>query len=178
MQLRVLPNVGPLSVTSTHAEETRAVDPLIRAEDMVDAGRSRPLVAGDAAPPQVRSEYVAARIEISNGNGVRGSGARLGQSLRFRHAAVAVRLSNMPRFDLDATVVEYRPGFAREAQMIASSLEAATLIHPTQTGLKRSDIRILLGRDLKTAMTCVACTPGKSRVNVVAGLQSSPSTDH
>ena len=172
VQLRVSPNVEAFSLTFADAEGAGPAATDARLDHLDDADPSWPLVSKVSAPVQVDRDYAAVRIEISNGNGVQGMGARLGQALRSSHLADAVRLTNMRRFDLDTTVVEYRPGFVKQAQIIANYLGASAVVPSTQTDLRQTDIRVLLGRDLETAITCAACTQSGSRIKVAAALRS------
>lgn len=174
VQFSFLPNVEAFSVTFADSQATGPQSADSEGRAQLEAPPPLPFASEKDRPPQGAAKVVAVRLEISNGNGVRGMGARLGQSLRSLHPAYAIRLTNMRRFDRDTTVVEYRPGFTEEARVIADSLSASTLIHAVEAAPGNSDIRVLLGRDVKTAGTCVACTPGASKIRVAAALRSSP----
>ena len=98
------------------------------------------------------------RIEISNGNGVTGMAARLGAFLRANGLVRQAVLSNASSFTTTTTVVQYRPGFRDAALRIAAGAPYRMELAPAAEGVLQADIRVVLGRDVRAAETCGACT--------------------
>ena len=123
-------------------------------------------VAGPATPgtPHTSSaqEPAAARpapaVEIANGNGVEGMAACMAEALRSRGAVGQTRLRNALPYDTATTVVRYRPGHARSAQVLAQALaQQLPGGAPAVAGLDRADsldLRIVLGHDLRAGGLC------------------------
>jgi hypothetical protein len=97
---------------------------------------------------------VAAVLEVSNGNGIAGMGARLRDWLA-RQGVRAGRLSNQRPFAQEHTAIQYRPGHAEAAQRLADVLPAALRATPAPTPGLRSDVRVVLGRDWVRSAACL-----------------------
>lgn len=90
----------------------------------------------------------AARVEVSNGNGVRGMARRVGASLRADGANV-VRLTNAAAFDVAETEVRHRPGAEDAARELAAWLPLLSVrLVATDALAPQVDARIVLGKDL------------------------------
>lgn len=120
--------------------------------------------ANDTTPPAAAVAAAAepaiapARIEIVNGNGIRGAAATLRGWLGDA-AGPATRLSNRAPYRVASSVIEYRPGFADQARAIARRMPMSTRLVPSPS--LGSDVRVVLGHDLKQASACTvfgACT--------------------
>lgn len=88
----------------------------------------------------------SARIELSNGAGLRGMAASFRRHLGEMGIEVS-RLTNADRFSYAHTMVFHRPGFAKAATWLARELgvmDSAVELAPGQV----SDIRVRLGGDL------------------------------
>lgn len=108
------------------------------------ASASPPVTAGAAAGPLRRD----IGIEISNGNGVRGMGKKVGSRLEKSGYPVA-RLTNAASFNSRHTHIYYLEGYREVARRIAERLPGKqrligldSLDHPS------IQVKILLGRDL------------------------------
>lgn len=99
--------------------------------------------ARDGGPK--REALDTARIELSNGAGMRGMAASIARHLNANGIGVA-RLTNAQRFSHGETTVFHRPGFAEAASRLARALGVASAVRP-QSDLD-TDIRIRLGGDL------------------------------
>ena len=112
-----------------------------------------PLPAADVAAPPLTEQADApmrARVEIVNGNGVRGAAAKLRGQLGDGSAAAA-RLSNRPPYRTRTTTIEFRPGFADQALTIAQRMPLGPQLLPSEALGTRTDVRVLLGHDMKAA---------------------------
>lgn len=90
----------------------------------------------------------AAKIEVSNGNGVHRMARTVGNHLKT-NGINAIRLTNADRFDHAITVIYYREGFYDEAARIKSLLPGlSNAEHLVAAHLVREPIRVLIGRDL------------------------------
>jgi len=98
------------------------------------------------------------RVEISNGNGVRGMAAWLAGWLRERGLEGRSRLTNLRPYISATTVVQYRPGFDVQAREIARRMPASVeLVADPRRGAP-SDVRIVLGHDLRDVATRASTT--------------------
>lgn len=106
-----------------------------------------PLRAASEASP-------ATHIEIRNGNGVSGMAANVARWLAARGLPYG-RLSNQPQFTQLETLVQYRAGQLTAAQRVARAMPMPARVEAQPTPGLRSDVRVLLGRDLATAAACL-----------------------
>jgi len=138
--LRVIsaPDMPPLSVTSTPLEPIAAAD-----------AASQPTEPAPAPLPQ-------ARVEISNGNGVRGMAAWLAGWLREHGVEGRSRLTNLRPYISATTVVQYRAGFDAQAREIARRMPASVEVAADPRTGAASDVRIVLGHDLRELAACMA----------------------
>lgn len=89
---------------------------------------------------------VAYRLEVVNGNGVNGAGARVGEWLE-RNGAPKARLRNQRPYAQATTVIYFKRGFEPQAQRLSSGFGGlAVQVEPA--ALQDADVRILIGRDL------------------------------
>ena len=103
---------------------------------------ARPAQPARPAPPR------KPRLDVANGNGVRGMARRMAKQLAQQGALIA-RVSNELPFNQQATVVQYRAGHEAEA------IELAARVPNARTALSdslpaRIDLRLVLGRDNAT----------------------------
>ncbi|SMF10804.1 Tetratricopeptide repeat-containing protein [Pseudogulbenkiania subflava DSM 22618] len=87
------------------------------------------------------------RFEVSNGNGVTGMAKRVGYVLANQGFAKA-RLTNQKPFQQSVTLVEYRQGFAPEAERLSASLPVKPMIKEKNDLRTSTDIRLVLGKDV------------------------------
>ncbi|MBA5639923.1 tetratricopeptide repeat protein [Duganella sp. LX20W] len=107
---------------------------------------AKPVAVATVAPaPAAVPATVPPRLEISNGNGVTGLAARY-RSVLGKVGILASRLSNARPFRQQASVIEYRPGFAAQAASLQRALPGRTALQQSDT-LARADVRLLLGKD-------------------------------
>lgn len=85
------------------------------------------------------------RLEISNGNGVTGLAKRY-RSVLGKLGILASRISNARPFHQQASVIQYRPGFAAQAASLQSALPGRTYLQQSAS-LNHADVRLLLGKD-------------------------------
>lgn len=86
----------------------------------------------------------AVRVEIRNGNGVRGMARSLSTIINDRDTRV-VRLSNQQGFNVAQTRVEFRSGFASAAARLAAQFGGQAVEAAAGANV---DLRLVLGRDL------------------------------
>lgn len=99
-----------------------------------------------AAPPLVAAHALPLRLEISNGNGMRGMAADIGRRLAQQGMPVG-RLTNQRPFRQQRTTVQYREGFESAARAVARSMTNAAAVDLQPTAGLRSDVRVVLGHD-------------------------------
>ena len=88
----------------------------------------------------------AARLEVSNANGVSRFATRVSAKLRNDDIAVA-RITNFGSSQLKQTIVEYHPGYEDQARELIGRTQLAIRIIPAVRPRPGSDIRIVLGQD-------------------------------
>lgn len=98
--------------------------------------------------PLARAQSVPAplRLEISNGNGVTGMAARTARTLQGSQLRV-VRLSNVPHFAVPISRIEYQQEQQAAASALSERLGVPLLV--ANPDCRRSDVRLVLGRDLR-----------------------------
>lgn len=108
--------------------------------------RPRPAPAADVMP-QDQALASRARVEVSNGNGVKGMARKVGFYLKEGGFA-ATRLTNFPGFNVAVTRVEYRSGHEVEARQVAAAMPFKVEV-VLSTDLRRdTGVRLVLGKDL------------------------------
>lgn len=123
-----------------------------------------PAAAGPAAAPIAAP--ASPRVEISNGNGVPGLAARVGDYLAARGLAKA-RLTNRLPFHQRTTVVEFRSGHEGDALRVAALLPLRAQGGPVVSTTLRGDVRVVIGHDWAAAPACdggSACEGGSGVV--------------
>lgn len=98
-----------------------------------------------AAAPAKAERTTAARLEISNGNGVTGLAKRY-RSVLGQLGILASRLSNARPFRQQASIIQYRPGYEAQAASLQNALPGKTALQRSAT-LTGADVRLLLGKD-------------------------------
>ena len=93
----------------------------------------------------------AYRLEISNGNGVTGMAKRVSELLG-RQGIPVHRLTNQQPYRQMMTSIQYRDGFEREAENLKERLHGYAVVARVDTPRPRVDIRVVLGKDIKTHM--------------------------
>lgn len=108
------------------------------------------------APPRTEghaSRYAtrqgAFRLEIINGNGIRGMATSIGRIIN-RPEMPIVRLANQKPFDVKATRIEYSKGCEQAAHDLARILGRLVPIVPNKNG-SVADLRLVLGHDMQDA---------------------------
>lgn len=91
------------------------------------------------------------RLEISNGSGIPGLAKRLSQLLS-RLGIPVQRLTNQQPYRQIVTEIQYRDGFEREAKKLWESLNGQALLSRVDSPRRPVDIRVVLGKDIKTHM--------------------------
>lgn len=130
---------APATGTSTFPLSTNIPEPTPKAPD---TARSDPLVA--PAPNRV---VVPARVEIANGNGVRGLAKRVGQQFRSNGVKV-VRVTNERSFTITTSRVSFRDGYMSEALTLSRRLGIRPAVM-LDNGIDRHvDVRLVLGKDV------------------------------
>jgi len=117
--------------------------------------RATAAVVPQLAPPVVASPQAnepasvpdLARVEIVNGNGVRGAAARLRDALG---TGPKTRLLNRAPYREASTTIEYRPGFSEQARALARRMPVGTRLIASHALGTRADVRVVLGRDLRS----------------------------
>jgi hypothetical protein len=88
--------------------------------------------------PNLSAAY---RLEVVNGNGVNGAGARVGEWLE-RNGAPKARLRNQRPYTQATTVIYFKQGFEPQAQRLSSRFEGLAAGKPARS--QDADIRTLI----------------------------------
>lgn len=97
-------------------------------------------------PDSSSSAMPPARLEVSNGNGVTGFAAGMRMHLKMLGIGVS-RLSNFAHFRVLQTVIEYRPGFAAQAESLQARIGRPAVLREAKSDRAGTDIRVILGSD-------------------------------
>jgi len=140
------PHPQPAALNETTGEALRLVELAPSVYELAAVAPPRPApvpaaVAPVAAAPAPTRPY---KLEVSNGNGVRGMAHRVATRLAGLGLGRA-RTTNDKPFNKRLTEVSYRPGFEREARRIAALLGADVRIE--QGSSAGVDVRVVLGAD-------------------------------
>jgi len=118
--------------------------------EVVSTGRMIEIASADAsAVPAVSARQIllkAARIEVSNGNGVDGFARKVSSQLRSNNMLVT-RITNNPSFSVPKTEIQYDPRYEDTARALISKFNLAGRLIPAANHRAGVDIRIVLGRD-------------------------------
>ena len=90
---------------------------------------------------------IDARLEISNGNGVRHLAGRVGERLKAAGLDVR-RVTNYHSFSLSESRLEYRRGYESQARALAHRLGLDIDVVPGGAERWGSDVRLILGADV------------------------------
>lgn len=152
-------------IGSTGIAEARAVvpAPTDRAHIVHVAPGVYELKVPAASPPR-QIEIKPFHFEVANGNGVQGMARRVAGHLSERGLPKA-RVSNQKPFNQHTTVVQYRPGYRAEADLVGSRLPQKAELVMADNLASDVQIRLVLGRDLTPHM---AAFQGQERKILVA----------
>lgn len=111
-----------------------------------------PLVAMQPAPLRAAPAALGpSRVDVANGDGTPGLARRVGELLGQRGFPVA-RLSNQRPFGQRTTRVQYRPGYALQAEALSKLIDGPVQLAPVQSLAASADLRVVLGRDTQRAL--------------------------
>lgn len=138
---------------------TAAAEPQVAAVQVAAVQEPEPPAAEVPVPatlPMIAPPLLARiRLELSNGNGMRGAAARLKPQLLAEGLAVE-RLTNQRPYVQRMTVIQYRAGQLGAAQRVADALRTTApleAVHGTGPG---PDVRVVLGHDWARAPALTA----------------------
>lgn len=89
------------------------------------------------------------KIEVSNGNGVRGMARGVGGYLK-RQGFTASRFTNHPSFNVEKTQVHYRSGYQAQAQAVQEKIPGVPALVQRDDLRPGINVKVLLGQDLAT----------------------------
>jgi tetratricopeptide (TPR) repeat protein len=119
---------------------------------------TEPMVAAAVLAPRpvstAASSTLSVRLELSNGNGIKGAAARLKHWLTAEGLQVE-RLTNRRPYDQQRTVIHYRSGQQEAALRVAQALRMTAQIDATPSTDLRSDVRVVLGQDWVRTAACL-----------------------
>jgi hypothetical protein len=92
-------------------------------------------------------ELSQVRIELKNGNGVRGQAGEMGGRLELEGFRV-VNIGNHQDYGLEQTIVAFRPEAVRVAQVLAKKYFPKATLLEENTLPPWTDVRVSMGRDL------------------------------
>ncbi len=134
-----------------------AAAPVISAAPNIAAAAARPAVQAVAQADKVRM----ARLEVSNGNGVTGMARRF-RGLLGQMGIPVERLSNSRPYNQVTTIIQYSPGFEKQAASLQKALQGKAQLASKQ--LVASDVRLVLGKDAQVSMAAVSEAIAASQV--------------
>ena len=103
--------------------------------------------ASDSSTPhELPPPRRAARLEVSNANGVSRFATRFSAKLRSDDIPVA-RITNFGSSQLKQTLIEYQPGYEDQARELIDRTQLTIRVIPAIRSRPGSDIRIVLGLD-------------------------------
>ncbi len=118
-----------------------------------------PIIAADEAKPAVQAPVQAAvpagkaglaRLEVANGNGVTGMARRF-RSVLGQAGIPVDRLTNAKPYRQMVTIIQYSPGFEKQAASLQQALQGKAQLSSQQ--LASSDLRLVLGKDARASLT-------------------------
>lgn len=162
-----LPAAAPLVAVAAPAPERAPrlelvqVVPNVYELKMPAAALPRPQVA--ALAPAMPVAPKAARLEVANGDGTPGLARRVGSKLG-QHGYPVTRLSNDRPYGQRSTRIEYRPGYAAQAEALVKLIDGPVLLAPAPTLVVSADLRLILGKDTQRAMAVREAAGGTPRL--------------
>lgn len=165
-----IPMAGTLA-QSPATDSIGAVPAASASQSSSDVGAS----ATAKTSPGAASVRLDAKVEIANGNGMRGAAKDFGRSLEARGARV-VNLVNMPSFGVRSSTIYFRNGHVKEAMALRQSLAPKPAVMPSDSMHRLANIKVVLGRDVGRAPKVVASAPddsdsGSGRIEKLASAQ-------
>lgn len=92
-------------------------------------------------------QLLVSSLEVSNGNGRRGMARMISTYLEEQGARIA-RITNARSFDIENSVIYYKPGHYEEASELASNLPLKPKLVETNSEVYNTNIRLVIGKDL------------------------------
>lgn len=117
------------------------------------------LVEPIIAMPAVPAAPGPSRLDVANADGTPGLARRVSVLLGQRGFPVA-RLSNERPFGQRTTRVQYRPGYALQAEALGKMIDGPVVLAPVASLASKADMRVVLGRDTQRAMAQVDAAAG------------------
>lgn len=91
------------------------------------------------------------RLEVTNGNGVKGAAGKVSRFLR-EQGYTATRLTNKKPYRTLTTQIHYRPGYEAQALFLQSKLLDAPKLVERRDIRANVNVRVVLGRDMVTQL--------------------------
>ncbi|KQV46034.1 MULTISPECIES: LytR C-terminal domain-containing protein [unclassified Duganella] len=137
-----------------------AAAPAESAAPIVAAAEVKPAVQA-AVPAATASQVRMARLEVSNGNGVTGMARRF-RSVLGQMGVPVDRLSNAKPYRQVVTIIQYSPGFEKQAASLQKALQGKVQLSSQQ--LAASDLRLVLGKDARASLAAATEAAAMSMV--------------
>jgi len=147
------PFVTAPAVTSPVVTGSVVTAPIVTAPPSSVAGAT-PAPGAAASGTATIPPMPISSVEVSNGNGTPRMAEKVGRWLATVHGVQVDRLTNQRPFTQAHTVIQYRHGHREEAQRLARRMPAAIEPGPHASAGLRSNLRIVLGRDLVSRASC------------------------
>lgn len=112
---------------------------------------------------------VAERIQIVNGNGVRGMGERV-RRLLARHGMGDARVVNQRGHYQRTTIIEYLPAQQARADAMLAALQGHATLLPARALPDGLTLRLVLGRDNATRLAALGDVPATGVAPLLAAL--------
>ncbi|HEY0589841.1 MAG TPA: LytR C-terminal domain-containing protein [Pseudoduganella sp.] len=147
--LELIKVAGNASEPKARVAGEPAAAPVESAAPIIAAAEPKP-AAQAVTPVAPASQQRMARLEVSNGNGVTGMARRF-RSVLGQMGIPVDRLSNAKPYRQAVTVIQYSPGFEKQAASLQKALQGKAQLSSQQ--LSSSDVRLLLGKDARDSLT-------------------------
>ncbi|SFF92586.1 LytR cell envelope-related transcriptional attenuator [Duganella sp. CF458] len=156
-QLQLIKVAGNVYELKARVAPEPAAAPAIPAAPIIAAVEPQP-----AQPAVATGDKVGlARLEVSNGNGVTGMARRF-RSVLGQVGIPVDRLTNAKPYRQVVTVIQYRPGFEKQAASLQKALQGKVQLSSQQ--LAASDMRLVLGKDARVSLSAATEAAAMSMV--------------
>lgn len=167
----------PVVVVLPAAEPLPVATPALVAEyagatqgQVVTAPVDMPTTVTTAFTSEASEARQPVRVEVSNGNGVRGMAAETARRIASKSVRV-VRLTNAQGFNVARTRVEYVNGYQEAASKLAQRFGAATMVEIDNCW--KADMRLVIGKDQARGASVVAAALAAKGPRAAAGADES-----
>lgn len=176
----VAPQLSVINVPAPFAEPATVQTPVVAVAPAPFAEPAPIQTAAVKSSPADEKKAAAAvtpRVEVLNGNGVRGAARRAARDLGGKSEVQVVRVADAARFNVRQSKIIYRAGFENVAAKLSSHFSGQPLLKQQDTPLAKgkADVRVVLGKDqTKLPTTRLATKPAPADGEATATSEKAP----